>query len=41
MTYCEPLFEGLQKRLDKKMDLDAIAGKMCPGSQQPRKKVLR
>lgn len=41
MTYCGPLFEGLERRLAKKMTLDEIAKEVCNDVDDPRGKVIR
>jgi len=39
--YCEKLFEGLDKRLAERKDIDTIAEELCPTISKKRDKVIR
>ncbi len=39
--YCKKLFEGLERRLEEKKDIDTIAQELCPDVVQSREKVIR
>ena len=41
MTLCNRLFEGLDKRLDEKKNLETIAQELCPDVMDSRGKVMR
>ena len=41
MTICESFYEGLDRRLSKKMPIDQIAEEMCRGVKDRRGKVIR
>lgn len=41
MTYCNKLFESLDKRLDAKKTLDAIGKELCSDVKEPREKAIR
>ena len=39
--YCETLFAGLDRRLDKQMSIDDIADELCPGITKKRDKIIK
>ena len=41
MVYCEKLYEGLDRRLDEKKDIDTIAEELCNGVVKKRYKIIK
>ena len=39
--YCEKLYEGLDRRLDEKKDIDTIAEELCNGISKKRDKIIK
>ena len=39
--YCSKLFEGLEKRLTEKKNIDQIAQELCPEVSKKREKIIR
>ena len=39
--YCEKLYEGLDRRLAEKKDINTIADELCPGLFRPRHKIIK
>ena len=41
MAYCEKLYEGLDRRLEERKDIDTIADELCPGISKKRDKIIK
>jgi hypothetical protein len=41
MTICDSTFDALDRRFEKKMNIDDIAKELCKGSRDPRVKIIR